>query len=235
MECNPTLYQFRDILRACPNLNKLALDAAGPKWLEKDVVYTGLPPIDLPNLTIFVLGDFSIQYALFCLEIFRAPNVIDLTILNLIGTDYGSLLETLTSRFPEVQVLTAYTIELEDSVLNKRRLINWLKSMPKVSVLKVAQLKRHVLRAFLEDPRQWDGSVVDIFTPKTDVVPVCPKLEVLEYQCLPLEMVVMFIEGRQKMNASLSKLYIMVHSYVFGRQNQTVDVDTRLPVYSGNA
>jgi F-box-like len=210
MESNPSLHQFREILMACQNLNKLALDAAGPQWLVKDMAYTGeLPPITLPNLTIFVLGDFSITYALYCLEIFRAPNVIDLTILNLLGTDYGVLLETLTSRFPEVRVLTVYSIELDDTVLNKRRLISWLKSMPNVSFLKVAQLKKHVLRAFLEDPRQWDGSVIDIFAPKTDAVPVCPKLEVLEYQCMPLELMLMFVEGRQKMDVPLKKVYVV--------------------------
>lgn len=209
MECNPTLYQFRDVLRACPNLSKLALDAAGPRWLRKDVVYTGLPPINLPNLTIFVIGDINVNYSLYCLEMFTAPNVIDLTILNMTGGDYGNLIESLTSRFPEVRVLTMYTVELDDTVMNKRRLIHWLKSMPKISFLKVAQLKRHILRAFLEDPRQWDGSVVDIFAPKTEMIPVCPKLEVLEYQSMSLDLVSMFVQGRKQLSASLKKLYII--------------------------
>lgn len=232
MECNPTLYQFRDVLRACPNLSKLALDAAGPRWLQKDVIYTGLPPIDLHNLTILVLGDFSIEYVLYCLETFRAPNVIDLTILNMTGTDYGRLLEALTSRFPEVQVLTLYTIELDDSVLNKRRLINWLKSMPKLAFLKAAQLKKHVLRAFLDDPRQWDGSVVDIFAPRADIVPVCPKLEVLEYQSLSLDLVTMFIQGRRDMNVPLKKLYIISAWFEAMKPEDKNALAGMIPVYS---
>lgn len=231
MECNPTLYQFRDMLRACPNLSKLALDAAGPKWLQKDMVYTGLEPIDLPNLTIFVLGDVTIQYALYCLEIFTAPNVIDLTILNLTGADYGPLIEALISRFVEVKILTVYTVELEDSVSNKRRLIRWLKSMPNISFLKVAQLKRHILRAFLEDPRQWDGSIVDIFAPKSGTVAVCPKLEVLEYQSLTVDLVTMFLEGRKNLNVRMKKLYIISAWFLAMTAEDKNELASMIPVY----
>lgn len=231
MECNPTLYQYRDMLRASPNLSKLALDAAGPRWLQKDVANTGLEPIDLPNLTIFVLGDVTVLYALYCLEMFTAPNVIDLTILNMTGTDYGDLIEALTSRFLEVQVLTVYTVEVEDSVNNKRRLIRWLKSMPKLSFLKVAQLKRHVLRAFLEDPRQWDGSAVDIFAPKSGLVPLCPKLEILEYQSLDLELVTMFLEGRKLMDAPMKKLYIISAWFLAMTVEDKNKLSAMAPVY----
>ena len=46
----PSIYDFRDLLRGCPQLSKITLDAASPRWIYTDVVDISLPPIDLPCL-----------------------------------------------------------------------------------------------------------------------------------------------------------------------------------------
>lgn len=209
MESNPTLDQFRNILSASPKLCKLALDAAGPQPSADFLYPPGLQPIELTCLTVLMLGDFTVHYMPYCLETFRAPNLIEFMITNMTGSDCGRLFDALTGRFPEVRMLTLYGIDMEDSPSNKRRVISWLKSMPKISVLKVAHVSTHVFRAFFEDPRRWDGSVVDIFTPRTGIIPLCPNLEILDYHVLPLDIVMKFIDGRKSMNLPLKKLYIL--------------------------
>ena len=92
----PSIYVFRDMLEGCPQLSKLVLDAAGPRWVVKGVVDVGLPPVDLPYLATLVIGDFTMLYAIYVLNTFTARNTIDLTILNMVGYDYGPLIEHLT-------------------------------------------------------------------------------------------------------------------------------------------
>jgi hypothetical protein len=208
-ESSPTLVQFRNTLSACPNLCNLALSGAGPQWRHGGSYPPGLQPIELRSLTVFTLGDFSVNYALYCLETFRAPNLISLAVISMTRSDCGPLLEALTGRFPEVQVLTIHNVRLEQLVSNKIRLINWLKSMPKVNFLKVGMVQQHVLRAFLEDSRKWDGSSVNIYAPKTDIIPLCPNLKLLGYHSLHLDWITTFIDERRKMGVPLKKLFIL--------------------------
>jgi hypothetical protein len=209
LEKCPSIYDFRDTLEACPQLSKLALDAAGPQWVFEDVVDTNLPPVDLPCLATLVLGDFTVLYAIYVLNIFTAKNVIDLTVLNMIGSDYGPLIEHLIDRFPEVRVMTMYSFQLLDSIPNKIRMIKWLQSMPKIEILKIARLKKTLLQHFLEDANVW-AETKDLFAPKKPFIPLLPKLQILEYQSVPFDGVTHLVEGRKKIGAPLKRIYVIV-------------------------
>jgi len=209
----PSIYDFRDILLRCPRLSKLALDAAGPQWTFTDVVEVGLPAVDLPCLATLVLGDFTVLYAIYVLNTFTAKNLIDLTILNMVGYDYGPLIEHLTGRFPDVRVMTMYSVQLLDSIPNKRRMIKWLQSMPKIEVLKVAQLKKTLLQHFLEDANVWEETM-DLFAPKKPFIPLLPKLEILEYQSMTFDCVAHLVTGRKKIGAPLKRIYVILPWFV---------------------
>ena len=205
----PSFYDFRDMLEGCPRLSKLALDAAGPQWVVEDVVDVKLPPIDLPYLATLVLGDFTVTYAIYILNIFTAKNIIDLTILNMVASDYGPLIEHLVGRFPEVRVMTTYSLNLSESIPNKRRMIKWLQSMPKIEILKIARLKKPLLQHFLEDPNVWEDTK-DLFAPKKPFIPLLPKLHILEYQSVPFDCVFHLVQGRKKIGAPLKRIYVIV-------------------------
>jgi len=209
----PSIYDFRDMLKESPRLSKLALDAAGPRWVFADVVEVNLPPVDLPCLATLVIGDFTVLYAIYVLNTFTAKNLIDLTILNMVGFDYGPLIEHLTGRFPDIRVMTMYSVQLLDSIPNKRRMIKWLQSMPKIEVLKIAQLKKTLLQHFLEDANVWEETT-DLFAPKKPLVPLLPKLEILEYQSMTFECVSHLVEGRKKIGAPLKRIYVILPWFV---------------------
>ena len=209
LEKCPSLYDFRDMLEGCPRLSKLALDAAGPKWILENEVVSGLPPIDLPCLATLVLGDFTVLYAIYVLNTFTAKNLIDLTVLNMVGFDYGPLIEHLVGRFPEVRVLTMYSLHLLDSIPNKRHMIKWLQSMPKIEILKIARLKKTLLQHFLEDANVW-AETKDLLAPKKPFIPLLPKLQILEYQAMPFDCVSHLVEGRKNIGAPLKRVYVIV-------------------------
>ena len=213
LERCPSLYDFRDALLGSPRLSKLALDAAGPKWIFDDVSDINLPPVDLPCLATLVLGDFTVSYAIYVLNTFTAKNLIDLTVLNMVGFDYGPLIEHLTSRFPDVRVMTMYSFQLLDSIPNKRRMIKWLQSMPNIEILKIAQLKKSLLQHFLEDANVWEETP-DILAPKKPFIPLLPKLEILEYQSMPFDCVSHLVEGRKTIGAPLRRIYVILPWFV---------------------
>ena len=212
LENCPSIHDFRDMLKGCPQLSKLALDAAGPRW-DDEFDDLGLTPVDLPCLATLVLGDFTVAYAIFILDTFTAKNLIDLTVLNMVGYDYAPLIEHLTGRFPDVRVMTMYSVQLEDSIPNKRRMIKWLQSMPKIEVLKIAQLKRPLLQNLLEDANVWEETT-DLFAPRVPFVPLLPKLEILEYQSMTFNCISHLVTGRKKIGAPLKRIYIILPWFV---------------------
>jgi len=209
LEKCPSIYDFRDMLLGSPQLSKLALDAAGPQWIFENVVDINLPPVDLPCLATLVLGDFTVMYAIYVLNTFTAKSVIDLTILNMVGSDYGPLVEHLVDRFPEVRVMTVYSLHLADSIPNKRRMIKWLQSMSKIEILKIARLKKTLLQHFLEDANVW-AETKDLFAPKKPFIPLLPNLQILEYQSMSFDCVSHLVEGRSKIGAPLKRIYVIV-------------------------
>ncbi|KAJ7786479.1 hypothetical protein B0H16DRAFT_1490613, partial [Mycena metata] len=110
---NLTTFDIRrlPVLTNCPRLQKLSMDGAGPKIEES----TGdpIPP-------------------------FTAPNVNDLTLMNLCGDDYLPLFLQLTSAFPKVRLLTAYSVQFNSSPLGLASMTRWLDSMPLLAYLRVA-------------------------------------------------------------------------------------------------
>jgi len=204
----PSNDDFRDMLKASPRLSKLTLHAAGPRWVSTDVIDANLPPVHLPYLTTLVIGDFAVSYAIYILNTFTANNVIDLTVLNMVGDDYGPLVEHLTGRFPDIRLVTIHSVQLLDSALNKRRTIEWLRSMPKIEVLKVAQLEEALLQYFLENPNTREDTA-DSFTPQTPSIPLLPELRALEYQSIAFGCISRFVEGRKRIGAPLKKIYVI--------------------------
>ena len=230
----PSIYDFRDMLTQSPRLSKLALDAAGPRWVSADTIDVNLPPIPLPSLATLVIGDFTPLYAIYVLNIFTAKNLIDLTILNMVGSDYGPLIERLTGWFPDIRVMTVYSVQLLDSALNKRRVIKWLQSMPKIEILKVAQLTKTLLQHFLEDVNVWEETT-DLFAPKKPFVPLLPKLEILEYQSMTFDCVSHFVEGRKEIGAPLKKIYVILPWFVQMKVEEKKWLARKAQLYQLNA
>lgn len=106
-----------------------------------------------------------------------------------------------------------YSVQLLDSIPNKRRMIKWLQSMPMIEVLKVAQLKKTLLQHFLEDANVWEETT-DLFAPKKPFVPLLPKLEILEYQSMTFDCVSHLVTGRKKIGAPLKRVYVILPWFV---------------------
>ena len=83
----PSIYDFRGMLKAGPRLSEDALDAVCPMLLMLDF------PLSTPHLATLVIGDFATAYAIYALSTFTAKNLIDLSVLNMVGFDYGPLIE----------------------------------------------------------------------------------------------------------------------------------------------
>jgi hypothetical protein len=215
-DLGPGLERFRQILENSPNLRKLSLDGAGP------IVPTGpamhsLPPVFLPQLESFVLGDVRVTYAVFCARIIHAPNVRELTLLNLIGSDHTPLLKALTGKFPELLILTLYCVEVKRTANNGRILTRWLLSIPKLKFMRMALMKPPMLAQFFMDGRLHVRDDIPLIpTPEEKEailadgsrIIICPELEAIEVQHIDMASVVNFVFGRKKFEVPLRKLYI---------------------------
>jgi hypothetical protein len=215
-DLGPSLDLFRDMLTSSPNLKKLSLDGAGP------VAPTGLaarsyPPVFLPRLESFILGDMLVSYAMFCARLIHAPNVREMTLLNFVGEDHARLLKVLTGKFPEVLILTLYSLNVQKSPKNGRIVVQWLLSMPKVKFMRVALMKAHMFTPFFIDGRLHINDDIPL-TPTleeiavirangTPIVPF-PALEAIEVQHIDINTVVNFVYGRKKDGVPLRRLYI---------------------------
>jgi hypothetical protein len=203
LEVSPKLMRFRDMLKRCPNLHKLALDGAGPRWDPQD---TG-GPVELPRLVILVLGDFSLQFASYVLAQISAPNVRDLTLMNMNGEDYSPLIESMTSKFVEVRLLTLYTFEVNDSPQSRQSVLKFLESLPLLSYLRIAQIQRHLIDAFLVRRDHFNPAA-----PRTTGYPtgraLCTKLAVLEFQKVEVETILAFGRSRRALNCPLRTIYV---------------------------
>ncbi|RDB28915.1 hypothetical protein Hypma_015818 [Hypsizygus marmoreus] len=203
LELAPGILQFRTILSSCPRLRKLCLDGAGPQLQLEEA--RGLPPIQLNDLRILVIADFSVHYAHYILSQFSAPNVRDLTLMNFGGEDYSPLFAMMTSRFPEVRLLTIYSVGIVSSVASGRTIVKWLESMPLVSYLRIANIKKLFLDLFLYDPHTFQHVHQPQSTPRRIV---CPQLSILECQALEPDMVTSWGISRRQLGVPLSKIYL---------------------------
>lgn len=141
---------FRSMLINCPRLEKLALDGAGPDGLpiERGVQAA---PIELTNLRILVLANFTSSYVQGVVAHFTAPNVLDLTIMNLFGHEYTELYVSLKGRFPKVRIFTMYALQV--SRQGHTAMIGFLGSMTEVRYIRMAVLDPFALSTFMYDPK----------------------------------------------------------------------------------
>jgi hypothetical protein len=149
----PGVLRFREILRASPQLRKLALCCAGPRPDEDEAEdCAGDQPVILGHLEELVLGEFSPSYGIFIMKHIRAPSTRQLTITNMMGNDYGPLISVFIDKFSEVRSLTIYSFDMPDTPTNRCLMARWIHSMPRVGYLRVAKVKSHWLDLFSATP-----------------------------------------------------------------------------------
>ncbi|KAI0308142.1 hypothetical protein B0F90DRAFT_1813458 [Multifurca ochricompacta] len=203
-DLGPSLERFREILESSPNLKKLSLDGAGPVQ-PTSAPRCPYPPVVLPKLESLVLGDTFIAYAIFCAGTIHAPNVREMTLLNLVGEDHAPLLKALTGKFPELLILTLYCLNVQKIPQNGRIMAQWLLSMPKVKFMRVAAMKSHMFMPFLGDGRLHITDDLPLPpNPEEEAailangsrINVLPNLEAIEVQRIDIDSVVNFVHGR---------------------------------------
>ncbi|KAH9004084.1 hypothetical protein EDB86DRAFT_2130385 [Lactarius hatsudake] len=215
-DLGPSLNRFREMLKSSPGLKKLSLDGAGPV-LPTTVSRRPLPPVFLPRLESFILGDMPIAYAVFCAGIIHAPSLRELTLLNLGGDDHAPLLKALTEKFPELLILALYCLDVAITPQNARIVARWLLSMPKVKFLRVAGMATHMFSPFFADgrfharddiplvPSPEERAAIEATGPR---IILCPNLEAIEVQHINTDVVIKFVRGRHEYGVPLKRLYI---------------------------
>ncbi|KAJ6621209.1 hypothetical protein B0H10DRAFT_1022772 [Mycena sp. CBHHK59/15] len=196
---SPDAARFREILANCHRLQKLSMDGAGPQYEEQDQSH--IVPVQLPHLRTLVIADFTRKYAMFLFSQFSAPNVNDLTLMNLCGDNYLPLFIQLTSGFPKVRLLTTYSIQFDATLAGLQTMTRWLDSMPLLTYLRVANVAPQFLGTFFR-PRPRNGP------PPHPVAPVSPHLAVADCQSIAPDMLVQWATDRHKFGTPLRKIYI---------------------------
>ncbi|KAG5647762.1 hypothetical protein DXG03_008485 [Asterophora parasitica] len=201
IELSPEPTRFREILLASPNLKKLCLDGAGPQLY----MHEQHQPVILDRLQTLVVADFSIPYAHHIFSQISAPNLKDLTLINMTGDDYSPLFQTLTGRFPLVELLATYTIELADTPSAAATMVRWLQSMPRLRYLRIANMAGMFLGLFLHDPR----AVMEPHTqhPAPRQI-LSPKLSIVEAHPGTIPQLVNWVGPRKQLGAPVDVVYI---------------------------
>ena len=215
-DLGPSLKRFCEMLKSSPDLRKLSLDGAGPVP-PTNAIRRPLPPVFLPRLESFILGDMPVAYAVFCAGVIHAPGVRELTLLNLGGDDHAPLLKTLTEKFPQLLILTLYCLNVTTTPQNARIVAQWLLSMPKVKFLRVAGMGAHMFSPFVADGRFHNRDDIPLVPSPEEKAAIeatgsritCfPNLEAIEVQHIDTETVIKFVRGRLEYGVPLKKLYI---------------------------
>ena len=209
MDSSPTLKRFREILKNCPNLDKLTLDGCGPqpedKWFDH-------APVELPNLKIFTLGSFNLSFACFIVAQVHAPRVRDLTLMTMVGSDYTPLITVLTRKFMQVRIITLYNVELDMNPAGKWAFVRWLESMPEIGYARLARIKPEVLNMFAENPMNYRVSLEGGSATSEAATParhfLCPKFQCMEVQALPAAAIAEFCRLRKGVGIPMKKLYL---------------------------
>ncbi|KAG0707468.1 hypothetical protein DFH29DRAFT_895887 [Suillus ampliporus] len=206
MNVAPTLNRFREVLLACPRLHKLSLDGAGPQPTTRKPDHV---PINLPHLKVLIIGGFSMLYSCFILAQFKAPNVRDLTLMNLAGEDYTPVIVGITGRCKELRLLTLYTVNISPTQRGKNAMVRFLYEMPHLSYLRIASMKWHIIETFNEDPRVY-GLGRDAATqqlPENRPV-LCPKLQTIEFQQMTGFKIAEWAATRKELGVPLRRAYV---------------------------
>ncbi|OBZ79535.1 hypothetical protein A0H81_01226 [Grifola frondosa] len=207
----PDSNRWVEMLKASPNLFKLALDAAWPQPVDD---MAAVQRVELPHLRDFLLGDMNLTCAMFVLAHMHAPRVMNLALMNLGREDFGPLFQAITGHFTQIKLLSIYTVEIARTAVNRRIMVKWMESMPHLRMLKIAQAQTHLLKMFLENPHDYrDPDEMDCNPTAPDGLPpprpvLCPKLDYLLFLSQDNDSVVALVEGRYAIGAPFSKLYI---------------------------
>ena len=154
LERGPSLDIFRSMLENNCTLRKLILDGAGPKLPDRPV--THLKPILMPHLKGLIMRDFSLAYGKYVFTQLNAPNIVQLTLMNLMGEDYSAFFKCLT-QLPALKSLTIFNAEIKDpSAETKGSLVEWLKAIPNLTYLRVSNVSAAFLDFFLYNPGTQD-------------------------------------------------------------------------------
>jgi hypothetical protein len=220
-DSGPSLERFRYMLESSPNLRKLSLDGAGPT-VPTDSAAHSYPPVFLPRLETFILGDFLVTYAIYYAGIIHAPNVREITLLNLVGEDHTQLLKVLTGKFPELLILTLFGVKIRKAAESARTIVQWLLSIPKLKFMRVAGMEAILLDLFYVDGRFHIRDDIPLMPPVEvakailvtgSPITLCPELEAIEAQQININSVVRFVANRKELEVPLRKLYIHQNSF----------------------
>lgn len=204
----PTVFKFREVLANCPNLEGLVVDAAAPIPAQnQDELDATAVPIMLPRLDRLTIADLVPSAAIQLWNQFRAPNVKQLTLLNLCTDDYSDFIEQTIGCMPNVRLLTWYSVELPNTDRTRSLMIKWFKAMPKLRYMRVSGLDRVTMDFFLLDEAVADGSLPFPMTGKYEPKPVLPNLLAIEWENMDVEDVTYFVRRRKQLGVPLRRLY----------------------------
>jgi len=221
-DLGPSLERFRYMLESSPNLRKLSLDGAGPT-VPANWAVQPYPPVFIPRLECLVLGDFLVTFAIFYSGIIHAPNVREITLLNLVGEDHTQLFKAMTGKFPELLILSLFGVKIRKAAENARTMVQWLLSIPKIKFMRMAGMEADLLDLFYIDgrfhirndtPLMPAAEMRQAILANGSPVILCPELVAIEVQQIDIDSVVRFVSDRKKLEVPLRKLYI--HHSSFG-------------------
>ncbi|KAF9015650.1 hypothetical protein BDQ17DRAFT_59122 [Cyathus striatus] len=203
----PSLYRFREMLASSPTLRKLILDGAGP-GLDHNCMSMSLSPIVLSELKVLVFANFNPSYGLYILSQFQAPNVVDLTLMDFDGFDYGPFYLRLSTCFPRVQLLTFWNAHSNWTDRAHQCMIKWLDALPSVTYLRMSRIREPLLNMFL-----YDAKTLAYASSESSRKVLCPKLRVIEFHGLDSpsgpDLFIKWVSKRREIGCPIQKVYIL--------------------------
>jgi hypothetical protein len=206
LDSAPDMDHFRDILLECPELDRLVLHGAGPKWRPPAECH---PPVTLHKLRSLILADFALNYAQFVLAVLLAPELRELALYGFTGEDYTTLFEQLTGLFPKVRLLTMVSIELAPEEHGAQALVRLFASMPDIRFLQVSKISESFWDAFHFDPKtltEYPDPIQDCVSDPTHIL--FPHLNCLDVNYTPWDSLCKFLTLRREVGYGLDKVYI---------------------------
>lgn len=204
----PTAQELYNILLNSPTMNKLVFTGAGPRLPTTHILP---PPVEMRDLVSVALGDVSPAYGAYTVSRFTCPNLLDLTLMNLIRQDFAPFYQSLTNRMPLMRVLTQFGADLPPGgdALAAAQLVyvKFLEALPEVKYLRINAVSHDLLNLYLWDSKHM-VSAVGIVGAVNFEHPVCPKLEVLEYHQMDTQFISTWVAARRNMGLPLKKVYI---------------------------
>ncbi|KAF7377685.1 F-box domain-containing protein [Mycena sanguinolenta] len=214
---SPDAARFHEVLMNCPRLHKLSMDGGGPRFDGQSS-----KPVALPHLRILVVAEHSCQNAMLLFSQILAPNVNDLTLMNLCGEDFLPMFLQITAAFPKVRLMTTYSIEFDVGPVGLESMTRWLDSMPLLEYLRVGNVSNYFLGAFF---RLGDLEI-----------PVAPRLAFFDCRFVDPHILVEWVKGRHQFGTPLKKVYIseeLANRLDSTQSNTLIELCTLVPLPQG--